>query len=78
MGRVHGRVQLRKRLLAPGRRAVHRLSPAAGTGGLLAPAGGARRLHWTNAVIGCNNFDSYIFQHEMLKLFYFISDLVPR
>jgi len=43
MGGVQGRVQLRRRLLASGRRAVHRLSPAAG--GLLAPAGGDRRLH---------------------------------
>jgi len=41
MGGVQGRVQLRRRLVAPERRAVHRLSPA--TGGLLAPAGGARR-----------------------------------
>jgi len=37
------RVQLRSRLVAPERRAVHRLPPAAG--GLLTPAGGARRLH---------------------------------
>jgi len=43
MGGVHGRVQLRRRLLAPRRRDVHRLSHAAG--GLLAPAGGARRLY---------------------------------
>jgi len=43
MGGVQGRVQLRRRLVAPGTRAVHRLSPAAG--GLLAPAGGARRLY---------------------------------
>jgi len=43
MGGVQGRVQLRRRLLAPGKRAIHRLSPAAG--GLLAAAGGARRLH---------------------------------
>jgi len=42
MDGVQGRVQLRRRLLAPGRCAVHRLSPAAG--GLLAPAGGAWRL----------------------------------
>jgi len=42
MGGVQGRAQLRKRLVAPGRRAIHRLSPA--TGGLLAPAGGAWRL----------------------------------
>ena len=56
MGGVQRHVQLRRRMLAPGRRAVHRLSPAAG--GLLALAGGARRLHYTNAVIGCNNFAS--------------------
>jgi len=43
MGGVQGRVQLHRRLLAPGRCAVHRLSSAAG--GLLALAGGARRLH---------------------------------
>jgi len=43
MGGVQGRVQLRRRLLAPGRRAVYLLSPVAG--GLLAPAGGAWRLH---------------------------------
>jgi len=30
MGGVQGRVQLRKRLVAPGWRVVHRLSPAAG------------------------------------------------
>jgi len=42
MGGVHWRVQLRRRLLSPGRRAVHRLGPAAG--GMLAPAGGAWRL----------------------------------
>jgi len=42
MGGVQGRVQLRRRLLAPGRRAVHRLSPT--DGGLLTPAGGAWRL----------------------------------
>jgi len=30
MGGVQGRVQLRTRLVAPGRRAVHRLSPAVG------------------------------------------------
>jgi len=30
MGGVQGRVQLRRRLLVPGRRAIHRLSPAAG------------------------------------------------
>jgi len=49
MGGVQGRVQLCRRLL-------RRLSLAAG--GLLAPAGGARRLNQTNAVIGCNNFAS--------------------
>jgi len=36
------RVQLRRRLLAPGRRGVHRLSPASGR--LPAPAGASRRL----------------------------------
>jgi len=43
MGGVQGRVQLRRLLVAAGRRAVYLLSPAAGS--LLAPAGGAWRLH---------------------------------
>jgi len=38
-----GRIQLHRRLLEPEKHAVHCLSPA--TGGLLAPAGGAGRLH---------------------------------
>jgi len=37
MDGVQARVHLRRRLVAPGRRAVHRLYPAAG--GLLAPPG---------------------------------------
>jgi len=43
MGGVEGRVQLRRRLVATERHAVHRLSPAAA--GLLAPANGTWRLH---------------------------------
>jgi len=42
MGGVQGHVQLRRRLLVSGRRAVHRLLAAAGS--LLAPAGGAWQL----------------------------------
>ena len=67
MGGVQGRVQLRGHLVAPERRAVHRLSPAAG--GLLAPAGGAWRLQQTNTAIGCNNCLMNI--HDKIILFYF-------
>jgi len=49
MGVVPGRVQLRRRLPAPERRAVHRPLPAAG--GLQAAPGDCTRQ---NAVIGCN------------------------
>ena len=41
-GKGQRRVQLRRRLSAPGRRGVHRLSPASGR--LPAPAGASRRL----------------------------------